>query len=191
MRNRIILILLILFIAAGSSFVIDQAANKGLGSYDAEVFVSNVYNNDTDIISIYDCEIHDGLLTVTGEDPQFVVNAFDQEISKIYIDFVYPILHDTFLQIYLAPVGNGFSEGNSICQTIAAGKKEETFQIPKTEYSAFRFDFGQDVNINKIYTVKEEHFVHENRLNAVRLVAVFSIIFFPLCLLILVKKRMT
>lgn len=188
MWKRIVLLLLVLLFAAGCSYFADRAAYQKFQSYDAVARVT-VFNDDNDIINIYDCDVIDGVVTVNGEDPQFVVDAFGKEASEIHIKFSRPLLQDTFLQIYLAPAGERFSEENSVSRTIPAGEKEAIFEIPQSEYSAFRFDFGQTVSIDRIYTENDQHFVLEDKPDLVRLMIVFSIIFIPLCVLILVYKR--
>lgn len=189
MWKRIVLLLAVLLFAAGCAYFADRAAYQKFQSYEAAMPVSTVYSNDADIVRISDCEVKDGVYTVTGADPQFVVDASGQEILGIRIMFNLPLLQDTFLQIFLAPVGEGFSEENSVSRTIAAGEKEAEFLIPQREYSAFRFDFEQNVRIDRIYAEKNQHLVLEDKPDIVRMVTVFSIIFLPLCVLILIYKR--
>jgi len=187
--KKIILIIAILLIAAGCAYGVDRIANKHFSSYDAEVDTEPVYQNDADIIDIYSCEVVNGALTVTGPDPRFVVSANDMEISRVHIMFNAPVSQNTFLQIFFAPAGAGFSEENSAVRSILAGSQDEVFQIPKTAYSALRFDFEQNVNLDKIYAGRDEHISLEDRVDIVRLIAVFCIIFIPLCILILVKGK--
>ena len=189
MWKKIVLLLAVLLFAAGCAYFVDRAAYQKFRSYDAVVPVNTVFQDDTDILYLNDCEVKNGVLTVTGGDPHFAVDAFGEEAPRLRIKFKHPLPQDTFLQIYMAPVGEDFSEENSVNRTIAAGEKETVFEIPQREHSAFRFDFGQDVNIDRIYTEKDQHFVLEDKPDFVRLVTVFSIIFIPLCVLILVYKR--
>lgn len=188
MWKRIVLLLAVLLFAAGCAYFADRAAYQKFQSYDAVARVT-VFNDDTDIVKIHDCDVIKGVLTVNGTDPQFEVDAFGKETPEIHVKFIRPLLQDTFLQIYLAPVGEHFSEENSVSRIIPAGEKEAVFEISQREYSAFRFDFGQNVSIDRIYTENDQHFVLEDKPDIVRLVTIFSIIFIPLCVLILVYKR--
>lgn len=188
-RKGIILLITLLLIAAGCAYGVDRIANEHFNSFDAEVDTASVYQDDADIIWIYSCEINDGAVNVTGPDPQFAVSANDQEISRIHIKFVEPVSSDTFLQIFFAPVGSTFDEQNSTSRTIEAGSQDAFFQIPKTAYNALRFDFEQNVKLDKIYVGKEEHIVLIDQPNYLRLITVFCIVFVPLCVLVLVRRK--
>lgn len=189
MWKRIVPLLAVLLFAAGCAYLTDRAAYQKFQSYYAVVPVNTVFQDDTDILYLNDCEVRNSVLTVTGGDPHFVVDASGEEAYRLRIRFRLPLPQDTFLQLYMAPVGEDFSEENSASRTIPAGEKEAVFEIPQREYSAFRFDFGQDVSIDRIYTEKDQHFVLEEKPDIVRMVIIFSIIFIPLGVLILVYKR--
>lgn len=189
--KRIILITAVLLFAVGCAYGADQLAYQRFHSYNAETEVADIFTDGSEAYGISGCEISDGTVKVTGGDPQFVINTYNMVFSRIHIVFKAPTKEDIQLQVFYVPGGDVLSEQNSAHQEIPAGQEDAVIPVEKTMYSMLRFDFEQDVDIDRIYAGNEEFIVLDYSPNLVCLIAVFSVIFFPLCVLILIKTRKT
>ncbi len=187
--KRIILITAVLLFAVGCAYGADRLAYQQFSSYDAETEVADIFTDGSEAFGVSGCEISDGTVKVTGGDPQFVINTYNMVFSRIHIVFKAQTKENIQLQVFYVPGGDVLSEQNSAHLEIPAGQEDAVIPVEKTMYSMLRFDFEQDVDIDRIYAGNEEFIVLDYSPNLVCLIAVFSVIFFPLCVLILVKTR--
>lgn len=191
-RKRIIsLLCLALVISAVCAFAADLMAFRN--SDLPETIIENesaVFTDGHEAFGEYGCEIIEKKVHITGPDPQFVVNAVSDPVSVIRILFSEPVTQDIYLQIFYAPVGGGFSEGDSIRTVIPSGSEEAVLSIQENAYAMLRFDFEQDVSLYAIYSgkgIRREDYGY--RPNALRLVLLFVEVFIPLCALIFFVSR--
>ena len=135
------------------------------------------------------CEFKDGVMTVTGPDPHFTVSSFGQNFSRIRMVFREPLKQDTNLQLFYVSADGSLSEKNSTVRTIAAGKKQESIDIPEDVYASLRFDFEQDVAFEGIYAGEGGMAFLPYRFQPVRAAVIFCVVFTPLCIYILYKPK--
>ncbi len=186
--KRILLISLFFILAVGCAFGADIVAYKSFGYYyDVGIGEASIFADGTEAFGISGCNISDGLVTVTGPDPQFVLPSFNYEFSKVRIVFRQPVSKDTLLQVFFVPIGGSFSEKNSVYKTIAAGLTEVIITLPKAAYTNLRFDFEENVYLDNIYIEKEERVFVEYKPHLIRLAVVFIFVFIPLSILFLIK----
>lgn len=189
--KRIGLILMILLIAASSAYLLDRAAYQHFGTYFSNLTdVYPVFTDGSEAFGLYHCSVSvsDGSVTVLGEYPQFYLFTNGQEFSATHVSFREPVKQEVRLQVFYAPDGQTTQE-NSVWVTIQPGTTDEIIPIPKGIYTIIRFDFHQDVMIRRIEIGNAERIVLENKLNPIRAGVIFSVIFFPLLILILMKTR--
>ncbi len=187
LNHRLVCFFLILVIAVGCTAMMEMVAYR----IDQEEygFKSTVFSDGSEAYGIYGCELVDNTLIITGIDPQFVVNTFEQVFSKIRIIFREPVNQNTLIQLFFVPVGEGASEGNSLRKTIEAGTTQETIEIPKAAYTALRFDIEQSVTFDGIYIGEREWNLRPYQPDPIRIGIIFGIVFVPLSALVLFGKR--
>lgn len=184
-KKRILLIPAIFILAVGLAFIADRIAYQHFVAEPADM--RPVFTDGSEAYEVIDCVISDGAVIVTGYDPRFSLHTENTAFSRIHIIFREPVGQDTALQVFYAPVDGFFSEPDSLRRTIAAGTKETTITVPETIYSNIRFDFEQNVVIEKISVGNKEDDALPYQCNFVRMVIIFAIVFIPLCVLILIK----
>lgn len=186
-KKRILLISVALVLALGCAVLADLVIYRNFGYYYGDTDVQSVFTDGSEAFALSGCEITDGVVIVTGIDPQFVISTNDAEFSRIRIIFREPVSQNTPLQMFYMPAGEGFSENSSVLRTITAGVSEEVITLPKAVYSNLRFDFEQNVTIDRILIGNEARIYEEYKPHFGRMGIIFGIIFVPLCIVIIVK----
>ena len=146
---------------------------------------SAIFTDGREAFRIGGCGIMDNQVIITGEDPQFVVSAYEEEVSSIHILFREPVAQDTDLQVYYAFPGGDFSEPDSVRLTIWSGSVDREIAVPWTNYSYFRFDFEQDVTLEGIYAEREKEITLAYQPHGVRIACFAAAVFALGCMLIL------
>ena len=187
MRTRLTLIVLALVLSVLCVLMAEIIAYRVFK--DRYPFTYQVFSDGSEVYGLHACEISDGIMTVTGSDPHFLVSSYGQAFSRIRLEFREALEQDTEVQIYYAPVDGSFSEKYSTKRTIEAGKKRELIYIPRAAYEDLRFDIEQNVSFEGIYIGDQEWTVVPYGLRKLRISIILCIVFIPLCILILYKTR--
>ena len=152
-------------------------------------FKSQIFTDGSEAYGLHNCDLDNNILTVTGSDPHFKVSTDDQTFSRVRIVFREPVPQDTSFKLYYAPVDDGISEKNSVERDIKAGTKQELIYFPRAAYETLRFDFDEDVSLEGIYIGEREWLLLPYRVNPIRMIMIFCMVFIPLCWLILRKRK--
>ena len=185
MDNRLkkaLLLVLALGISVACAFLADPVMYSR--SSHNEVEGTAVFTDGHEASGIHGCEIVDGMVVVTGGDPQFVVRASGNEVSMVQIRFVEPVSRDIDLQLFYSYVGEGFSAENSVFRTIRSGSSEGIINIPKANYALYRFDIEQSVWLDSIFEGNEVWVTYSYMPSMVRLILLTLAVFAPLCALL-------
>lgn len=189
--KRGLLLAVALVLSAACAFAADMLVYKYSGHFNTVVDDYPILEDGSEAFDFVSCSITDMELTVDGVDPHFTVAALEEEISLVRIRFGEPVVRDTLLQLFYSLPGESFSEKNSVYRTIKTGAAEERITIPKASYSLLRFDFEENVRLEKISIGNETRDYSPYQPHAVRLAVFFLAFFIPLGTLVfkLMKKR--
>ena len=178
--KRVLLILAALVLAAGCAFLADRIIFDNITEKSVTTEEMCLLTDGSEAYDLNGCTLSNHIYTVTGEDPHFTVFSNNAEFTRVRIAFTITPKENVALQMYYAPVMEGFSEENSVSRSIAAGLKEEIITIPDNAYTCLRFDFEQDVIIEGIYVsasvAVETHYAP----HPVRITVVLLAVFIPL-----------
>ncbi len=180
-KARILLVAADFILAVCCAWVADSAAYRFM--------MKPIYTTGAEAYNISGCSFVDGVLTIIGEDPQFVVDLPGYTANRIQIRFGEPTKQETALQVFYASPGEWFSEERSVKTVIGAGSKEAVVEVPKVPYAHMRFDFEQGVFLRRINVFDNEAASFQAEARLLRSALVFAEVFVPLLILILVKTR--
>lgn len=180
--KTILLLALALSIAVACAFLADPVMYRRSGHNEFEG--TAIFTDGHEASGIHGCEIVDGMVVVTGGDPQFVVRAGGNEISAVRIRFVEPVSRNIDLQLFYSYSGEGFSAENSVFRTIRSGSSEGIINIPKASYALYRFDIEQSVWLDSILEGNEAWVTYPYVPSAIRLILLALAVFAPLCALV-------
>lgn len=179
--KKVILLAVTLVVAVCLAFGTDLLFYALSDREKTEIKGSAIFTDGREAYGIYDCEVVDGMVFVTGGDPQFVVSGTEEEISVIRMAFIKPVEQDTNIQLfYLAP-GDTISEDRSVRTMIPAGAKEKEIWIPSAVYGQFRFDIEDHVVIRDITAGNEYPVIfvyHPHGVRIALLAAEFFLLFY-------------
>lgn len=180
--KRALLLVLVLGVAVACAFLADPVMYSRSGHSEFEG--TAVFMDGHEAFGVHDCEVMDGIVAVTGGDPQFAVRASGNEVSAVRIRFVEPVSRDIHLQVFYSFAGEAFSGENSIYRTIPSGSVEDVIGIPRASYTLLRFDFEQSVWLDSISDGNETMENYPYVPSAIRLILLSLAVFAPLCALV-------
>ncbi len=184
--KRVLLVLAVFIIAAVCSILADRIVFKNITLYDIGSEEVRIFTDGSEAYDLNSCALEDHVYTVTGADPHFTVFSNNAEFTRVRIVFREPPEQNIALQLFYAPVAEGFSEVNSVHRSVAAGLNEEIITLPQGAYTSLRFDFEQDVTLEGIYISNPQKTeARDYAPHPVRIPVFFCAVFIPLCVLVL------